>query len=208
MGAAIHVRGASRERFLALIVARLGTEGFEMTEANENENVDGVRSREANAVSVDEGERPTRRLIVNRSGRWLAMSERGMDLEGWATYLSRALETSVLCIFSTPLGLPNLAQVTRFDHGRQIENVEIPRDMTRDKNERILLPCGVLEPWLSPGSRPARMKHLVFTSEQRGAADILEAIGEAIDLPRLWIDADEADSEAGDLELDFAPRAR
>ncbi|MBK8009983.1 MAG: hypothetical protein IPK13_01430 [Deltaproteobacteria bacterium] len=201
MDGAIHVRGASRERFLGLIVARLETEGFEMTEANAAEDDNGVGPSER--VRPASSSRPTlRRLIVNRSGRWLAMSEHAIDVETWAIYLSRALETSVLCVVGSQ-DRSSHARLIRFTLGQPSETLDIPADLARDKNGRFLLPCSVLDPWLAPGGRPARMKHIVLTPETSSTADILEAIAETIELPRLWIDANEADSEAGDLELDF-----
>jgi hypothetical protein len=132
----IHIRGARRGRVTAAIDERMRLLGYRRV----------ARTKE------DLGER--RRIILRREGKWLSfVDDAGTDLRKWGEHLSRALERSVLTLWTWDGEASVVA--TRWREGQPRHVLTLLDDAFRGSDGLAYAPAKVLWPWIQSAQREA-----------------------------------------------------
>jgi hypothetical protein len=193
----IHVRGVRRARLLRAIVERMSRLGFTPVPPEQRSRIEG-------------SERNLRRLALRRDKKWLTLADSGgfdrrheervrdASIEAWGQYLSRALDRSVLTIWTWDGEAA--VRATRWKRGKRRGVVSLLGDAYRGADGLPYAPAKIFWPWLPPARRSAILARGIplVTPAGEGTGDPeLDALLEGFD------DADLAESAPEDDDGDL-----
>ncbi len=181
----VHVRGIRRSRLLDAITERMNTHGWKRAEGADRAHAERV-------------EPELRRLVLRRDGKWLTLADSGgfdrrgavasspdADLASWGEYLSRALDRSVLTIWTWD-GEASV-RATRWKRGTSRGVLTLLADAYRGTDGLPYAPAKIFWPWL-----PAERRKAILASGVKLVTPGGESTGDA-ELDALLEGFDEAD---------------